>query len=271
MSTANSFSAIEIYWSVPLDIAAQGISVWDKIRVYRSGNENSGYALVTDDAGIVISEIASNISGTWVTSWDDPTQTLTAKDGLFYLVRYYNSNAMAESKFYLVYKSLTPREQRLVEQIKHCVTPWISQFCTDDDIRGGLTMALNVINMQPPTTAFTLDTFPYNLEQLLLPGAAAFTLLCHYLGVAITDLNYSDMGFSLNIDRGAKVKTAIDMLMGLAGYSGAAGGTNLLALAKMDYISAGASVGTVSLPISIGGNMNKGALNVLDLLTSLSR
>jgi hypothetical protein len=63
--------------------------------------------------------------------------------------------------------------------------------------------------------------------------------------------------------------------MGMAGFGagGAIGSTSnsLLALSKMDYISAGASVGTIALPISIGGNMNKGALNVLDLLTSLGR
>jgi hypothetical protein len=267
------FDAIEIGWSIPLDIAAAGPTVWDKIHIYRSGNENSGYTLVQDQYGITLGEFPSQISSVWVTTWDDPTQSLTSKDSYYYLIRYYNSASQKESKFYLTWKALSPKEQRLVEQIKCVVTPWITQFCTDDDLRAGLILAMNAINMFPPSTNFTLDTFPTNLEPFLVSGSAAFALMFKYLGIAITDMSYSDMGFSLNIDRGVKIKTAIDMLMGFAGLGGAGtgGGTSLLALSKMDYMSAGASVGTIQLPISIGGNLNKGMLNVLDLLSSLGR
>lgn len=270
------FNSVEVNWSIPLDIAAQGVAIWDKIHIYRSGSENSGYALVQDQYGITLGEIPSNISGVWITTWDDPTATLSEKDSFYYLIRYYNSAAQAETKFYLTWKALSPREQRLVDQIKCIVTPWITQFCTDDDIRAGLILAMNAINMFPPSTAFTLDSFPTSLEPFLVSGGAAFALMFKYLGIAITDMSYSDMGLSLTLDRGAKVKEAVSMLMGFAGFGsggnvGGIGGNSLLALSKMDYISAGASVGTVQLPISIGGNMNKGMLNVLDLLTSLGR
>jgi len=265
------FNMIEIEWVTPLDVAAQGVSVWDKIRIYRSSNENAGYNLITDDFGINISEIDSNVSGAWVTNWDDPTKPMTSKDGFYYLVRYYNSGAQKESKFYLTFKTPSPKEQRFIEVIKGIITPWISQFCTDDDIRGGIILAMNAINVFPPQTSFDLDNFPTNLEPFLTTGAACFALMFRYLGVAITDMSYSDMGFSLNIDRGAKVKEAMTTLLNFAGLGAPSGGMSLLALAKMDYAYVGGSVGTIQLPISLGGNMNKGMLNVLDLLTSLGR
>jgi hypothetical protein len=214
MTTANSFDAANIGWSTPLEIAAQGVSVWDKIRIYRSPHENQGYALISDAYGMVISEIDSQASGSWIVSWDDTTVSMMSKDGFYYLVRYYNSIAMNESKFYLAWKSLTPKEQRMVDQVKGIITPWISQFCSDDDIRAGIILAMNAINMYPPVTGFSLDNFPDRLEPFLLTGAVMFALMFRYLGVAITDLNYSDMGFSLNIDRGSKVKIAIDTLLG---------------------------------------------------------
>ena len=260
------FNAVEVNWTTPLDIAADGVATWDYIRIYRSGSENGTYTLQA--------QFPSQISGSWVTTWDDTTHSMSEKDDLYYLTRYYNFISQKESKFYLTWKTLSPKEQRLVNTVKCIITPWISQFCTDDDIRGGIILAMNAINMYPPTTNFTIDTFPATLEPLLTSGAAAFSLMFRYLGVAITDLSYSDMGFSLSIDRGTKVKEAITQLMNFAGFGGPGGnsGSNsLLALAKMEYVSMGASVGTLQLPISIGGNLNKGMLNVLDLFTSLGR
>ena len=46
---------------------------------------------------------------------------------------------------------------------------------------------------------------------------------------------------------------------------------DMLKLAKMDFMYGGASVGTIQLPIGIGGNIQRGILNVLDIFTSVGR
>jgi hypothetical protein len=340
------FNAIEVQWTTPSDISAQGAAQWNKIRLYRSTSESSGYALIersdivpgsvvtfstnptntvnlashgysegdlvsffSDGTlpssltnytvyyvrnpgagsfqlsassntailtfatagtgtikiynGLIKSEINSQVSGSWVTNWDDTTYPMTQKDSFYYLVRYYDTTNDVESKYYLTWKSPTPKEARIIQFVRGFVTPWVSQFLTDDDIRGGIVLALNYINIQPPTTNFVLDTYPAIYEPLLYMGAGIFTLMFKYLNVAITDFNYSDNGLSLNVDRGAKVKQAMDNLLGMY--------TPMVALAKMDFAWGGNSVGTVQLPLSMGGNISRGIMNVLDIFTSVGR
>jgi hypothetical protein len=213
--------------------------------------------------GLVKSEIDSQVSGNWVVNWDDTTRAMTSKDGYFYLIRYYDVTNDTESKYYLTWKSPTPKEARFIQFVRGFVTPWVSQFLTDDDIRGGIILALNYLNLQPPQTTFSLDDFPTLYEPLLYMGAGIFTLLFKYLNIAITDFNYSDNGLSLNVDRGAKVKEAIAQLLGM--YN------QMLSLAKLEFAYGGSSVGTVQLPIGLGGNIQRGIMNVLDIFTSVGR
>jgi hypothetical protein len=84
-----------------------------------------------------------------------------------------------------------------------------------------------------------------------------------YLGIGIRDFSYSDMGLSLNIDRGEKIRNAMKDIMDF--YN------KIFELAKMNFMSQGVGVGTLQLPISIGGNLNRGLLNILDIFQSLGR
>ena len=213
--------------------------------------------------GLVKSEIDSQVAGNWVVNWDDTTRAMTSKDSYYYLVRYYDVTNDTESKYYLTWKSPTPKEARFIQFVRGFVTPWVSQFLTDDDIRGGIVLALNYINLQPPQTGFSLDDFPQLYEPLLYMGAGIFTLLFKYLNIAITDFNYSDNGLSLNVDRGAKVKQAIDQLLVM--YN------QMVSLSKLEFSWGGSSVGTVQLPIGLGGNIQRGIMNVLDIFTSVGR
>jgi len=213
--------------------------------------------------GTVYSQIASQVSSVWTAAWTDPTAQLEAKDSWYYLVRYYSSSTDTESKFYLTLKALTPREQRLVNMLKNWITPWMSSIVSDDDLRAGIVLAMNSINLYPPNTYFDLTNFPTTMEPLLIIGAAIFTLMYKYLGVAFTDFTYNDNGLSLTVDRSGKVKQASDMA--LAYYN------QLLSLAKMDYAYGGSGVGTISMPLSLGGKMSANLLNVLDLFQATGR
>src|SRR5512135_248851 len=95
------FNAIEVQWTTPVDIAAEGQAKWSRIRVYRSSSENSGYGL--------INEMDSYVSGSWVTFYHDNGKNMQSKDSFYYLVRYYNPPNFLESKFYLTFKTPSPR------------------------------------------------------------------------------------------------------------------------------------------------------------------
>lgn len=249
------FDAVEVTWTTPVDIAAIGAGVWEKIRIYRSNNENLGYELQA--------EIDSQTNGLWKTYWHDENKRLVQKDYVYYLVRYYTPSTFEESKYYLTIKTPTPRELRLIGTVRGVLTPFISKCMTDEDVRAGLILSLNAFNIHPPITNFNYTNLPDQLEPIVTTGSAIFTLMYRYLGIAFTDISYSDMGLSLNIDRGAKINTAISTLMGYW--------NSILPLAKMEYAFTGTGVGTVQLPVSLGYNINRGILNVFDLFTSIGR
>lgn len=252
-----STSNIEINWVVPQDILAATPAFYDKIIVLKSASENTGYNSIT-------SIPSADSFGNFITSYVDITESNLAKDSRYYLVQFEKTSTPPSlSKFFPTFFGLTPRELRLTAALRTYLSPYIANRLTDDDLRQGYQLALQAFNITPPLTAFTIDTFPKEYEPLLQAGAQIYSLLFRYLGVAITDFGYGDQGLSLTIDRGAKVKQATDQL--LAVYNG------LVTTAKLEFSYEGAGMGTLQLPISLGGNLNRGILNVLDVFTSLGR
>jgi hypothetical protein len=68
----------------------------------------------------------------------------------------------------------------------------------------------------------------------------------------------------MDIDRGAKMKDAMAEISKVY--------TQYLPLVKLDFAwDSPMGIGTVSLPISMGGNVSKGLLNVLDIFTATGR
>lgn len=195
----------------------------------------------------VISEINSQVNGAWVNKWIDPTIDIREKDRYYYIIKYVIADKTYESKFYLTRKSLTPKEQRLVNYLKGWLSNWLTNCLTDDDIRAGMVFALQSLNIKSPVTYFTIETLPPILESVLMTGSAIFTMMHKYLGLAFTDVSYSDNGVSVTIDRGGKVQTAIDKAMTY--YD------KLIDVAKLHYIQSGVAVGSINLQVSLGGRM----------------
>lgn len=253
-----SVNNAEINWIIAPDIQALGPAYYDQIAVLRSSSENSGYTTVAQIA-------SKDALGNFVTSYVDPNVAASGKDASYYLVQFVNTSVAPNinSKFFPTFFSLTPRELRLVNALRGYLSQYLVQTMSDEDLRQGIQLAIQAFNIQPPLTDFTIDTFPPQYEALLLTGAQIYTLLFKYLNVAITDFSYGDMGLSLNIDRGAKVKQAVDNLLNV--YN------KLVEVAKLEFAWTGSGLGTLQLPISLGGNLNRGILNVLDIFTSLGR
>lgn len=206
----------------------------------------------------VISEISSQINGYWVNKWTDPTIDIRCKDSYYYIIKYLNADKTYESKFFLPRKSLTPKEQRLVNHLKIWLTNWITNCATDDEIRAGIKFALESLNIKSPVTHFTIETLPEILESVLMVGSAIYTLMVHYLGIAFTDVSYTDSGVSITIDRGQKIQNAIDKAT--AYYD------KLIDVAKLHYLQPGVSVGSIPLNISLGGRLSG---NILGAISNL--
>ena len=206
----------------------------------------------------VISEISSQINGYWVNKWTDPTIDIRQKDCYHYIIKYVNADKTYESRFFLPRKSLTPKEQRLVNHLKIWLTNWITNCATDDEIRAGIKFALESLNIKSPVTHFTIESLPEILESVLMVGSAIYTLMVHYLGIAFTDVSYTDAGVSITIDRGQKIQNAIDKAT--AYYD------KLIDVAKLHYLNCGVGVGSVPLNISLGGRLSG---NILGAISNL--
>lgn len=206
----------------------------------------------------VISEINSQINGYWVNKWTDPTIDIRQKDCYYYIIKYVNADKTYESRFFLPRKSLTPKEQRLVNHLKIWLTNWITNCATDDEIRAGIKFALESLNIKSPVTHFTIETLPEILESVLMVGSAIYTLMVHYLGIAFTDVSYTDAGVSITIDRGQKIQNAIDKAT--AYYD------KLIDVAKLHYLNCGVGVGSIPLNISLGGRLSG---NILGAISNL--
>ena len=210
-----------------------------------------------------ISEISAKYGTLWVNKWTDPTIDITQKDGYYYIVKYVTSDKNYESKFYLPIKSLTPKEARLVRFLRAWISPWMSNCMSDDDLRAGFLFAIQSLNVISPVTGFNIQTLPERLESVALVGAAIYACMYKYLGIAFTDVSYSDNGVSITIDRGGKVQNSIDKMNEY--YA------KLIYEAKMYYITAGTAIGSVPLTMSLGGRMSGNILNFFNVLNAIGR
>lgn len=250
-----------IQWAIPLPV--QGSSNYNQTLVYRSSVETDPFVLIDTVASGI-----TNCPPALITSYVDNS----AYNGRnqFYGVRFFDSVNNIQSQFITAYPEMTPKETRLVTTLRSMIGQTLatdpnSQIpLTDQDLLAGINLALGAFNMYPPVTCFTIDTFPCcGYETMLLYMAQLFTFLNKYLGIAINDYSYSDNGLSLNIDRGARVNAAIQNAQKLV--------DQFLAIVKLEFAFQGESVGTMQLPVGIGGVLSRGVSNILDVFNSMGR
>jgi len=239
----------EVQWVPPCTLGPE----YTKSRILRSNQENGDYRLVGEIDGIV--------NNSAITKFVDPTGD---RRNHFYIVRFVDPATLAEMNDYVLgFFPPTPREKRLRNWIVDFLPLVMKEEITDENIVQAIRYSIYLYNNIPAFTCFTVDTLPLCDEPFIILGAQVWLLYLKYLNLSIRDFSYSDMGLSLNIDRGAKMKQAIDDLN--KQY------LEYVRPAKWKYTPQGVGLGTVPLPISLGGNLNRGLLNVLDLLNSFGR
>jgi len=240
---------IDVRWLPPTSLPATYV----KTRIERSSSEQTGYQ-----------EVASidtfNPDGTVVTKYTD----MSGMVGYFYVVRFFTQDFKDEYQdFSLGIFPFSPRERRLLSQVVGWIPDSFKPDLDDAQVGTAFRFALNQFNIHPPETAFTINTFPYNYEQFLVMGTQINLALLKFLKIGIRDYSYADMGFSLTLDRGAKINQAIQELNNVW--------IATISQAKWNFISSGVGIGTVPLPIGVGGQLSKGLLNVLDIFNMMGR
>jgi hypothetical protein len=252
-----------IAWAIPFVIKED--SDYTRIRIYRGSDENdlNSYSQINE-----IDREDSN--GNEILSYTD-------SDGLaspnhFYFIKYYSPSTGKLSRMGIAIFELTPKEQRLVDSLKQMLDPIITSKFNDDgsfealsdtDLILGIRIAMSWFNSFSPVTYFNMATFPSTYEGVLLYLAQVSTLLNKYVGLSLRDFGYNDNGISLNQNFGPAIQQAISQSMGLV--------NSLLAIAKMEYAYGGMGVGTVQLPISVGGQLSKGISGILNIFQSSGR
>ena len=244
-------STTQLFWDIPAEILNS--QTFDKIRIMRHNQEQGDYSQVA--------LIESKSNGIWVNSYVDGS----AGNGTdkYYLIKFNDSIAGNDTQYYLTFFPLTPRELRLIEWLKGWLPATMMSNTSQETYRTALKYALSNFNVYPPETNFTIDSFPTDYEGLLIMSAQITFCMYKYLGVGIKDFNYSDMGLSLTIDRGEKIRNAMKDV--LEYYN------KLLELAKMNFMHMGVGLGTSQLPVGVGGNLGRGAMNILDIFQSFGR
>lgn len=233
----NLFQNVVVKWAIPAGITS---AVYDTTNIYSSSTEGQQYTLL---ASIPFLDLA----GSPQTSYTDATRGLVTKDTVFYMVVFSHSTSGALSDSYLAYKALSPREQRLVYQIRDALSQFVTNTLADEEVRMYLEQGLQGVNMYSPTTDFTTFTMPASLEPLVLWGAIIFGASQNMMRIGFTDIQYSDQGWSLTANRMDKMGATFDRL--IKAYN------EMLALAKLDYASGPTSIGTLMMPLGLSGKI----------------
>jgi hypothetical protein len=227
----------------------------DRINVWRSTEPDQNYA--------IIDTIASGQVGSITAAYFDATVDNSRTK--YYLTTFVATGAGFESPFQITFFPPLPSEAKLIEQVRRAMPPIIQNLLTDEDYLNGLNMALQIFNVYPPETNFSLATFPRSHQFFLIGLAEMLALASRFIVLSIRDFRYSEPGgVVMDIDRGDKIKEAINIITKVY--------TQYLPLVKLDFSEQfPVGLGTVQLPLSMGGIVNRGLLNVLDIFTAVGR
>ena len=247
----NVGTGVNIRWTIPADVAAR--TDINYIHIHRSSAENSAYTK--------IATVAYGTAPNAVTTYYDPEGVRS----MFYLVTFVSTTTPYESCFHLTFCDPLPSEARLIEQIRRATPAIIQDTMTNEDYMNGLTLGLGIFNCYPPQTSFTLANFPKECEFFLIGLGQLTALTSRFLPLSIRDWRYSEPGgVVMDVDRGQKVNQALEII--------ARTYTQYLPLVKLDFADDfPMGVGTIQLPLSMGGIVSRGILNILDIFTATGR
>lgn len=242
-------NGVVIFWNIPEEI--KNNSNIDTVKVYRSEIENSDYKLID-----TLTFQPGNIPNTY----NDVNGTRKH----FYLVTFGISSTGYESSYNIAYFAPLPKELRLIELVKRSFPDLLhkTEFfnkLTDYDYLAGLNLAVQMFNVYPPQTNYNLLNFPKSHEFFIVGFSQLLILASRFFPISIKDWDYSEPGgVTMRMNRGEKVNQAISIIKDIY--------VQWLPLVKLDFSSElPVGFGTVPLPLSMGGAISRGALNILNI------
>lgn len=248
---ATLFQYVTVQWAIPTGVTS---TLYDTVNIYRSSVESNDYQLLTS-----LSFLDGSVPRT---SYVDTTLTITTKDSWNYMVLFSHSTSGAQSSSFLAFKALTPREQRLVFQLRESLSRFITNRLTDEEIRLYLVQGLGAFNVYSPATEFNLFDLDANMEPLVLLSAQIIGVAHNLLGIGMTDITYNDNGIQVTTNRLDKMTQTFDKVS--KAYN------ELLAVAKLEYATGPVGVGTVQIPIGFAGKIGN-VLQALDMFAAAPR
>ena len=241
----------EISWSVPKEITDRRDIT--KTNIYRSKSVDTGYAIIDS------------------LSWDDPKcppkcyvdSTTGNGRNCYYVVSF--ANDTFESSYHLAFFAPRPSESFLVEQVRRAMPPILQATLNHEDYMHGIQMAIQIFNTYPPQTYFSIGNFPKSHGYFLIGLAQMLSLTSRYVVLSVRDFRYNEPGgVVMDVDRGDKVLKAVDLISKVY--------TQYLPLVKMDFSDElPMGMGTVQLPLGMGGMISKNILSILDIFTACGR
>lgn len=242
----------EIGWTIPQEISNR--TDIDQIKVFRSNSPDSNYALLT-----TLATTSADLKMDYQDTEEFSSRTL------FYLVTFISTTGAFESCFHTTFFRPLPSESMLIEKVRRTLPEILRPSLTDEDILNGLNVAVQIFNTYPPETNFSLHSFPKSHEYFVTALASMTALASRYLTLSIRDFRYSEPGgVVMDIDRGAKINSAIEIISKVF--------TQYMPIVKLDFSADfPMGLGTIQLPLSMGGIVSRGLLNILDIFTAVGR
>ena len=239
-----------IYWKIPEYLKTE--TQYSVQEIWKSSSENKNYTLVDT---IPLLDVSGNYIETYYDQTFDPHIT-------WYLVTLADPiPGGQESSFIQAVLDLTPRESRLVEQLRSYMPPIINKYTSNVVFRQALMIGLAKFNSVQPVSSFDLNNYPYEWEALLIYASQIAVVIGQYLPISIRDFSYSGVTPSITIDRASKLQQQVALLDSYF--------EKVIMPLKFDLLmSPGVvqSLGTFNLPLSLGSRLAPGLLNIFDLL-----
>jgi hypothetical protein len=112
------------------------------------------------------------------------------------------------------------------------------QAFEDSDLLEYLAQGLRAVNLSYPTTGYTMDSFPDDIQELVLLAAGWWGLQAQRLLEADLAFNFSGQSVTLSVDRTAQLDSAASSMMEMF--------NSKIGPAKMAYVRKAGGVGTVA-------------------------
>lgn len=111
--------------------------------------------------------------------------------------------------------ALTTNQLTLVTEARILMPEQFSLTVTDEKVLAYLNLVIADYNTWPPLSGQTIDTVAADptTKQIILFGANVFALMFQQMRATLEDFNFSDQGFTVQIDQVGKIQASLTNML----------------------------------------------------------